>query len=310
VTSQSITELFRQLIRLGRSTEIEARESWYPSDIGKCDRQVVLKHSGFGGGEIDDRTARVFWLGDAIHHSLQIGMSALMPGEVWHEVEVLDTEAKVSGRIDTLYTGGPLQVFEYKSIKSLAFAHTLPKEENVDQCHFYLTFRPTCPKCCRAHDHRFPFPHSDVHCDSPGCDLCEFTGKLAIPETARLFYVSKDGAEDPLEFVIAGSTVSSEKVLAVISRLQGLYQKYEETGELPPPLAKVPKKVKGQIVTYLKSGPWGKKGDPQLVEDWRVAYCDYRGSGLCCGDDNGVTHHLKGQEDGEAVGETRPSEGS
>lgn len=292
----SLADHLNAIARDGR-TPNEERENWYPSDIGNCDRKTVLHHAGIPY-DLSDETVRVFWLGDVIHEAVQRGMSRRFPGDIWHEVEVRDATYRFSGRIDSLHRfsvvlpGDGLEVFEYKSIKTLAFAHELPKKDNVLQSRSYLIWPPTCPACCRAHDHTEPFPHSDKHCDPAGCDICGFTGKLRVPTQTRLFYISKDGHERPAEFVISADSVESEKIKAMLLDLEAAFQRYLSTGELPPPLPQVPSKIKGVAQTYVKTGPWGKAGDPKLVDDWHLNYCDYRGTGLCCAE--GATHHVKG----------------
>jgi hypothetical protein len=231
--------------------------------LGGCDRANLLKKIGVEGGELSDETARYFWLGKIVHEGIQRGLSAglrarLGADNFLHEVPSRGTivgtyrgvelTATISGRIDTLRLL-PSEVIELKTVRSKAFDYPLPQPAHVLQVSCYLAHHPY---------------------------------GVPAPEVARILYVAKDG-DKVSEYVVKKDQRLIDQVNDTLLRQQFNHLHYLQTGELPPPLAKVPLKVKGKIVRYVKSGAWGKAGDVKLTPDHRVLYCDYRETGVCCG---------------------------
>jgi len=176
----------------------EASGYWNPSQLGFCDRRNILRHDGLPENELDDRTLRLFWLGSAIHESLQ----RTFPFEVvGHEVKVKDEEYRLSGRVDTYArVDGVLEVVEFKSIASKKFAYkSLPDENHILQIGCYLTF--------------------------PG------EGDI-VPQRGRLVYWSKDDARIE-EYLVQPTDELKAKVKTELARLEGLFQEYKSTGKLP-----------------------------------------------------------------------------
>ncbi len=276
----SLSEIINKVAADAREKREGPREFWYPSDVGFCDRKSVLRHAGVESQPATPETLRKFWMGDRIHDALKYAVEVGLPGAVWHEVPVRNEEFHVSGKIDTLHHLGldDYEIFEYKSINSRAFEHRLPIPQHILQVSTYLTFPPSCPE----------------HLGEHFCVLCG--GKDVLPKPpirARLIYWSKDDARIE-EFVVTTDVVLSEGVKNVFKRLQEQYEEYKQSGKLPPALAKVPVKDRhGKIVRYARSGKWGKVGNPKLMEPFQVLYCDYRGTGLCCGDKNAVQAKAK-----------------
>lgn len=221
------------------------------------------------GRPLSDETARLFWLGGLIHAGVQSGLGT---EDFAHEVPVAGSvassdglvSASLSGRIDTLRLN-PLEVVELKSIRSKAFDYPLPQPAHVLQVSCYLMFPIECP--CNFW---------------PACPVCLGTFKLH-PTTARIVYISKDG-DKVSEYLVQKDAVLVEAVKEQVLRLEEGYQRYLKDGTLPAPLGKVPLVRKGQVVRYARSGAWGAKGTPKMVPNHRVLYCDYRGTGKCCGD--------------------------
>ena len=266
----SLANLITQIARAGRKEKAEGpAPHWYPSSMGKCPRAVVLSHAGVEGNPIDDETARLFWIGDQFHASVQKSVGDMLPGKVFHEVRLRDEEYKVSGRIDTLRLdeAGDWEVYEYKTVRTRAFEYALPQPAHILQVAIYLTFRADCPE------------HQETD-----CPLCGGDGFLPLPKRARIAYVGKEDGR-LAEFVVETSQGLQDAVKAKLVELESLYQKYLSDGTLPPPLPKQPLMVKGVPQAYVKSGKWGKAGDPKMVPDYRTMWCEYRGTGRCCGDD-------------------------
>jgi hypothetical protein len=240
------------------------------------------------GAPLSDETYRLFWLGNLVHKAVQDGLG---DSKYLHEVPIKGTVtglyrgqgtvplvAPVSGRIDTLKLGPPFdstdeEIIELKTVRSKAFDYPLPQPAHVLQVQCYLRWPVVCPLCAGS-----PWGMGGAK----PCLTCLGRGFFE-PQQARIVYIAKDG--DKLgEYIVQRNQQLIDQIDDHLLRLEDAYQRYLQTGELPQALAKVPFKKKGVIVRYVKSGKWGKKGDPKLVDDHRTLYCDYRGTGVCCGD--------------------------
>lgn len=209
-----------------RLREIEDKEEyhepgwWYPSQLSFCDRSAILAHAGLEQAPKDDRTLRVFWMGNIIHKAMQ----DLNPFKViGHELRVRDPQYKVSGRLDTLSVApdDAVEVQEYKSISSRAFSFgDLPKDDHVLQLAVYLTFPAE--------------------------------GQEKRPDRGRLVYVSKD---DLLikEYLVTLTPEREQQVKERLLQLEAKYQIFLEKGYLPPPLSQQEKVVKGKTTLV---DPW------------------------------------------------------
>lgn len=204
----------------------------------------------------DDRTLRLFWLGNQIHSALQ----TTFPFEViGHEVPVKNEEYMVSGRIDTLArVEDVVEVVEFKSVNSKKFNYGLPDEHHVMQLGTYLMFPSiqmentkanyeACPADSHGHNTR-----DGINCEACGIALGQ--PYELLPDRGRLVYWSKDDAKME-EFVIKLTPTLEKNIKAEYTRLEALYQDFLKTKALPP-----------------------------AIDDWRVRYCNYAGTGQCCGD--------------------------
>lgn len=198
--------LSEHLRRLEAANQHENKGYWYPSQIGQCDRKNILQHIGAEAIPYDDRTLRLFWLGNQIHKALQ----ETFPFEVvGHELGFKDETLKVSGRLDTLArVDGVLEAVEFKSVNSKKFNYRLPDEKNELQLHCYLSFPLTSI--------------GDQQLIEP-----------MYPQRGRLVYWSKDDAE-VREFIIEPDIGKEQEVRAEFERMEAIYQRYLTTGELPP----------------------------------------------------------------------------
>jgi len=186
------------------------------------------------------------------------GLIARLHPEFKHEIPIRgqivgsdkygEFEARVSGRIDTLRLN-PCEVIEFKTVRSKAFDYNLPQPAHILQVSCYLAFPPD------------------------GYD----------PQSARIVYISKDG-DKVGEYLIKKDQNLVDQVRQEIVELEVYYREFLATQALPPALPKVPLVRKGQVVRYVRDSKYGKKGSPKLIDDHRVLYCDYRGTGKCCGD--------------------------
>lgn len=231
--------------------------AWYPSQLGGCERKAVLSHAQVPSNPLSDETARNFWLGNVVHEAVQSGLGNIfyrhelpLKGVITGYYNNQLIEATLSGRIDT-YRFFPPEIVEFKTVRSKAFNYQLPQDAHVVQMNCYLAYPPE---------------------------------GVPAPDRGRLIYISKDG-DNLGEYIIEKTQEIVDLVNAKVLRLEWLYRRYVETGgELPPPLPKVPLRIGGKNVYYKKSGKWGKAGQIKLTDDHRVLYCDYRGTGMCCGD--------------------------
>lgn len=230
-----------------RAEREDAGKYWYPSQLGACDRRNVLQHAGVEAIPFEDRTLRLFWLGNQIHEALQASFPFKVVG---HELKFRNEEYKVSGRLDTLAeVEGILESVEYKSVHDKKFAYGgLPEQSHVFQVGCSLIWPASLPDGTL----------------------------LPLPERGRIVYWSKNDARIE-EYIVDASEELSAAVKAEFVRLESLYQRYVADGTLPDALPLAQKKVRGKTVE---------------VVDWRVNYCNYKGTGNCCGD--------KGEIDGEA----------
>lgn len=90
-----------------------------------------------------------------------------------------------------------------------------------------------------------------------------FPSEYGLPVRARIAYIGKqDGRIE--EFMVEADDDLRDAVRTNLVRLQDLLEKYRSAGEMPPPL-EAPK------------------------TDYRIRFCDYKGTGLCCGDEEWQT---------------------
>lgn len=261
-TMSKFADIFSRIIRQNQKPNIPSNY-WYPSLLGFCDRRAVLRRAGVQSTPPEDRLLRLFWLGNAIHLSLQETVSKDESVKILgHELSYRDEEYKISGRLDTLaLVDGIIEAVEWKSIRSDAFwKKSLPYSHHVLQVSPSLVFPVTCPICL----------------DKLVCELCEGSKKI-LPQRARIVYWSKDDAEIK-EFVITPTDSSAAEIKQLLRNLEKAYLEYVASATLPPPLQMV------QVGVYKKKGKWGKKGDPIMKPNPLIKYCEYKGTGLCCGD--------------------------
>lgn len=276
---RSFTEVLKEALANRRLKDRRTGEqpAWYPSTISLgCDRKAVLNRAGVEGNPFDATTLRKFWMGEAIHSAFQGFIEENFEQEgvivLGNEVEVRDNEFNVAGRIDTLVqVEDGIEVWEFKSAASRSFSYgDFPREDHVLQVGVYLTFPATCP-ACKERPQLLP------------CNLCGGSGKLPLPVRARLIYFSKDDARIQ-EYVVVQTPELTAKVKGTLARLEQAYEQYKADGTLPAPLPMVEKERKGVI---------------NIEEDWRVRYCEYRGTGRCCGDNRESDTERDGSPEGE-----------
>lgn len=257
--------------RLG-SDKKGPRDHFYPSSLGGCQRRAILERAGIEANPPDDKTARTFLLGHVIHDAVQSAIGRTLVGQVWHEVPLRDEEHRISGRLDTLrlMPDGEWVIYEYKSVKGAAFTRNLPTDQHKVQVKLYLSFRPKPDKT---------MAHAELH------KYVDKNGLLPQPKRAHLIYISKEDGQ-VAEFIIEQDEQYATEIRHYLKDLDAQFLKYLLTGELPAPLGKVPLKDRktGKAIQYSRNGSWGKAGDIKMIEDWRVSYCPYRGTGKCCGD--------------------------
>lgn len=261
------------------------KTNWSPSAFAKCDRAMILEHSGRKKNRTTDETALFFWIGHIIHDAVQLAVSKRLPGVIWHELAVKDDKFHVSGKIDSMRlvrmpdgTYEPFfEVYEYKGVRTRAFDFTLPQDSHVLQVAIYLTFPAACPNEVKG-----MLPKAGL------CSICGCTGhhgSLPLPIRGRLAYIGKEDGRIET-FTIKNTPELQAAVKAKLLSLQEQYEKFMKTGEMPPKLAKKQVKIKGVPQVYkrgnAKTGV--KVGDPKLEDDHRTYNCDYKGQGVCCAD--------------------------
>lgn len=263
-----VDEAILKYIKDTREVREGPQDYWYPSQLGGCDRQAVLKRSGFVGTDFDDRTLKVFWMGNAVHSEFQAAVARGLPEGytfVGHELRVRDESAHVSGRLDSLVRrpDGDLEVIEYKSTRSSALKYgDLPKAEHILQLGIYCTF-----------------PSRASTTDEDGVETV--TAEYEVPKYGRIVYLAKDTVE-VVEFPIEITEELRAKVRNTLLTLDEEYAIFLDTGELPAPLGDTPILTAAGVPQIYKIGP--KKGQPFVKQDWRVGYCPFLGTGKCCGD--------------------------
>lgn len=262
---RSITSYLADVLKKERAADQRTGEqpAWYPSSIGGCERAAIFSRLGLPKNELDPITLRKFWVGKELHESLQETLERAMKDDesikfLGHELSIKDDEYHIAGKIDTLVqVDGDIEVWEYKTASSRSFSYSdFPKEDNLLQVGVYLSFPVT------------PAPPKGVHEEQAALF------KYPLPKRARLIYLSKDDARVE-EYVITSDyefrgVPLYEAVRNLLTSLEAGFQAFKKDGTLPPPTPLyVEKKVKGKV---------------ELVKNWRVTYCDFLGTGRCCGD--------------------------
>lgn len=210
----SISRLITEKILKRREERQHERTSWYPSDLGLCDRKSILSRAGVEANPFSDDTLRTFWLGETIHAGLQ---DLIGTEDHWHEVESRGENPEVHGKIDTVrYINNEYEVIEFKSQRDSAFNYKLPKDNHIMQVGCYLTYGIT--------DSRFPSPP-----------------RLA---RANIIYIGKESGRIK-EFPVENTPELRAKVTAKLAELEEAYKKYLESGKLPEPLPKEWRSVAG-----------------------------------------------------------------
>ena len=254
-----------------RVVRTEAQTHWYPSSLGKCPREVILKRSGEPEtNPPDEQSMRKFWLGEMVHRGLQEAVGATLT-VVGHELRVRDEEYNVSGKLDTLLKGQDgLIVVEYKSMKDYGFRFKpeLPKADHVLQMGVYMTFPAECYACPKV-DRPTLMPEVQA------CDQCQGRRVFDLPDKGILAYYNKN--EDTItEFTIEATDELRSGVKAALTEIGDHWKNFLEDGTLPEPLPMVPM-TESQAKKALP-------GTLLMKPDWRVRYCSYKNSGRCCGD--------------------------
>lgn len=294
---RSFTVVLQEALARRRALDQRKGEqpAWYPSVISfGCDRRAVLNRAGIEGNPFDAITLRKFWMGESIHAAFQGLIEKSFDKEgvevLGNEVEVRDQAFSVAGRIDTLVkVEGDIEVWEFKSAASRSFSYgDFPREDHILQVGIYLTFPATCQgKHDTSLQGKLEF---DFGCDHCNASVDEPPGKMPLPQRARLIYFSKDDARTQ-EFVIEPTPELIGKVKETLARLTEAYEQYKADGTLPDPIPLVEK----------KAGKWVKANPvPEYTEGWRVKYCEYRGTGRCCGDNRDESDT---ERDGSSEGE-------
>jgi hypothetical protein len=220
---------------------------WFPSQLGGCDRQSVLAHSGVEPNPKTDDELRNLWLGSQIHAALQSNLPFELLGSE-KSARCRDETFRLSGKLDALIrnSDGEVEAVEFKSVLKKKFNYDLPMEDHVWQVGCYLTFPIVClhePDAgCSHEDTTTPFVHPQ-------------------PEVARIVYWAKEDAEIR-EFFVYPSEELEKKVKGELVRLEGIYQDYLATKRLPAP---------------VPASSWRLKNRAGKV------YCDFVGKG-CCAD--------------------------
>lgn len=269
------------------------KTNWSPSAFAKCDRAMILEHSGRKKNPITDQTALFFWMGHIIHDAVQKAVATRLPGVVWHEVPVWDQVFHVSGKLDTLrmvrMPDGSLEVFfevyEYKGVRTRAFDFDLPQDAHVLQVAIYLTFPAPCPTIEFDRFHKVTKPHSA----GTGCDVCGGAGVLPLPRRARIAYIGKEDGRIET-YTVDNTTVLQEAVKAKLLSLQEQYDVFIRTGVMPEKLPKKQVRIKGVPQVYKRANKKTgvKVGDPKVEDDHRTYNCDYKGQGVCCADKDAI----------------------
>lgn len=118
-----------------KQNERVASENFNASDMGRCYLMRYWKRLGKEGTPIDDRTLRVFAVGNIFHDFFQRitkegGLSILSE----EKMELKDEEGNVlvSGRIDDLIQteGGKLVLYDYKTVHSKKFHYLVGGERD------------------------------------------------------------------------------------------------------------------------------------------------------------------------------------
>lgn len=283
------------------------QRAWYPSTISQgCARKAILNRAGVEGNPLDAVTLRKFWMGEAIHSSFQSFIESSFSDEygvevVGNEVEVRDEEFGVAGRIDTLAkVEDGLEVWEYKSAASRSFSYgDFPRDDHILQVGIYLTFRATCQGT--THGVSQGTLMDEARSVDPEC-RCDGSGKLPLPKRARIIYFSKDDAR-LLEYVVEPTNELTARVKSTLASLNEAYEQYKADGTLPEPLPLVIKKGRKPSMAAVaraiaSGGELPEQEADSLEEDWRVRYCEYRGTGRCCGDNRGTDTERNGSATG------------
>ncbi len=222
---------------------------WHPSSMFQCVRMNVLAVRGvIATTPADAQAKRVFRIGHLYHELVQNAL----PGhpkivEVYPEFKVDVPEWNVVGAGDALIKldNEDWYVVEIKSTKSLRYT---PKEDHVKQASVYFT---------AARDFGYT-----VEWASPldGTIQTRFDPPLGAKlKGILLVYLNKQDLEIK-QYVYPYLPKWRREIEKRIVELD-FYRKGHED-QLPPPLPK-------------------EKGKP----NWYLGYCQFRGSGLCCADE-------------------------
>lgn len=263
-----IREAIDAFVQSRRQERPGPQTHWYPSSLGKCERAVILKRAGeIKAQPFDITTLRKFWMGDAVHDALKEAVEGSLD-VVGHELQVRNEEFGVSGRIDTLIrTPEGLEVIEYKSINSKGFDRPLPQPAHVLQLGVYLTF-PAKAQAVYASQEAWIEPE-----------------QYPVPDRGRLVYWSKDDAQIK-EYTIQATDQLRGNVKQTLQQLTDYWNAYQADKTLPPVLPLIQKTDADGEPEFYVIGP--KKGQPKTKLDWRISYCEFLGSGYCCGDRDAV----------------------
>ena len=123
--SFSIQQLIKESINQERETHKKKRESWYPTDLGKCLTGAYWARMGKEPIEFSDRQLRVFKVGTIFERFITDLIDENKNGyKVELQVPVRDEKLDLSGYADMVITTSEKRiVYEIKSIHSRAFWH-------------------------------------------------------------------------------------------------------------------------------------------------------------------------------------------
>lgn len=201
----SLTKLISKQIDEERAKKIRDNSYWHGSDMGICPRKRFFKRQGIGGEEFDERTKRVFKVGEIFHEWLQELLK--QQGVLLScEEELKDDKLNYKGHYDALvsFENDHLILYDFKTVNSMAFSYWEKggfPEYHKSQLMSYIYF---------LRKQKFP-----------------------LLEEGRMFYISKDDfrvVEIPVLFNDEWEKKTEDELI--------LLNNYWERGELPPRIAK------------------------------------------------------------------------
>ena len=119
-----------------RKERYEGNENWFQaSSAGYCIKLHYFKRFGFEPEPVDDKTERLFRLGNLIHSDIQ---KAIIESKEFEDVniehEVTIPELNVRGFLDAAFVDrNPVLVVDFKTVKSYKWSKMFGRESNRDK---------------------------------------------------------------------------------------------------------------------------------------------------------------------------------